>query len=254
MNHTDPTADARVAEARRAVHESLILLPAWDADRVRSLIADLETAVEFRAAASAVVSPPTDRAAETEEERADREETERDHARGDHTYCGITCEVEMPTEHLRNFVIAKGYPGTKGALDELLRRAQVEADGSRVADEEQPETPSMTLAAASVRASVADAQQPATEARSGQPDTGGKATAADVQQMLTRMRANAATHSLDELLRRVAVWAASSEGRDVLLDDLVAGGYRLPHACGNCEGIDPDSCLMNPDRPAAPPA
>ena len=61
--------------------------------------------------------------AETEEQRADREETERDHARGDHTHCGITCEVELPTEHLRNFVIAKGYPGTKGALDELLRRA-----------------------------------------------------------------------------------------------------------------------------------
>jgi hypothetical protein len=22
-----------------------------------------------------------------------------------------------------------------------------------------------------------------------------------------------------------------------------------PHACTNCEGIDPDTCLMNPDRP-----
>jgi len=65
--------------------------------------------------------------AETEEQRADREETERDHARGDHTHCGITCEVELPTEHLRNFVIAKGYPGTKGALDELLRRATNQA-------------------------------------------------------------------------------------------------------------------------------
>src|SRR5690606_3341535 len=60
---------------------------------------------------------------ETDEERADREETERDHARGDHTHCGITCETEMPTEQLRNFVIAKGYPGTKGALAELERRA-----------------------------------------------------------------------------------------------------------------------------------
>ncbi|MFB6787650.1 hypothetical protein ACFCWT_13340 [Streptomyces olivaceus] len=62
-------------------------------------------------------------ATETDEERADREETERDHGRGDHTYCGITCAVELPTEHLRNFVIAKGYPGTKGALAELERRA-----------------------------------------------------------------------------------------------------------------------------------
>ncbi|NUS83700.1 MAG: hypothetical protein HOY75_13375 [Streptomyces sp.] len=80
-----------------------------------------------RLAAEAQPSP------ETEEERADREETERDHARGDHTYCGITCEAELPTEHLRNFVIAKGYPGTKGALDELLRRA---AAGVRQPDTE----------------------------------------------------------------------------------------------------------------------
>jgi hypothetical protein len=63
---------------------------------------------------------------ETDEQRADREETERDHASGDHRYCDQTCEVEFPTEHLRNFVIAKGYPGTKGALDELLRRAAVD--------------------------------------------------------------------------------------------------------------------------------
>ncbi|MCM1974609.1 hypothetical protein [Streptomyces sp. G1] len=73
--------------------------------------------------AAAKAADETQQQPETDEERADREETERDHARGDHTYCGITCEVEMPTEHLRNFVIAKGYPGTKGALDELLRRA-----------------------------------------------------------------------------------------------------------------------------------
>lgn len=79
-----------------------------------------------------------ERIAETEEERADREETERDHARGDHTHCGITCEAEMPTEHLRNFVIAKGYPGTKGALDELLRRSRADAlraDRDRLAAE-----------------------------------------------------------------------------------------------------------------------
>ncbi|MFF7829760.1 hypothetical protein ACFZCM_31545 [Streptomyces rochei] len=71
--------------------------------------------------------------AETDEERADREETERDHARGDHTHCGLTCEVQMPTEHLRNFVIAKGYPGTKGALAELERRAAAGArqDGAQ---------------------------------------------------------------------------------------------------------------------------
>ena len=43
-------ADLLVAEARRAVHESLSFLAAPEADRVRALIADLETAVEGRTA------------------------------------------------------------------------------------------------------------------------------------------------------------------------------------------------------------
>lgn len=55
------------------------------------------------------------------------------------------------------------------------------------------------------------------------------------------------------LLRVVARWAASSEGRDVLVEELADAGYRLPHACGNCEGIDPDTCLKNPDRRKRPP-
>ncbi len=53
----------------------------------------------------------------------DQHETERAHAEGEHAFCGVTCEVEFPTEMLRNFILAKGYPGTAGALDELLRRA-----------------------------------------------------------------------------------------------------------------------------------
>jgi len=68
MTRPDHTAaDALVAEARRAVHESLILLPAWEADRVRSLLADLETAVEGRTAmrfAEPAVQAPADQAAE----------------------------------------------------------------------------------------------------------------------------------------------------------------------------------------------
>jgi hypothetical protein len=44
------TADRMVVDARRAVHESLVRLPAWDADHVRGLLADLETAVEARTA------------------------------------------------------------------------------------------------------------------------------------------------------------------------------------------------------------
>lgn len=77
-------------------------------------------------------------------------------------------------------------------------------------------------------------------------------TASDVQHLLTRMRADTASTTLTDLLRLLAVWAASSEGRDVLIDDLITAGYRLPHACGNCDGIDPGTCLTNPDRAAAP--
>ncbi|MEU0992286.1 hypothetical protein [Streptomyces sp. NPDC005953] len=62
-------------------------------------------------------------APETDEQRADREETARLHAADDHQYCDVTCEIAMPTEAMRNFVIAHGYPGTAGALAELLRRA-----------------------------------------------------------------------------------------------------------------------------------
>ncbi|NUP18367.1 MAG: hypothetical protein HOZ81_20245 [Streptomyces sp.] len=63
---TEPTAaaDALVAEARRAVHEALVVLPAPEADRVRSLIADLETAVEGRTAIRftvAAAAKPADR-------------------------------------------------------------------------------------------------------------------------------------------------------------------------------------------------
>lgn len=65
-NDDAATADDLVAEARRAIHESLIFLAAPEADRVRSLIADLETAVEVRTAirmSAPVPSPPADRAA-----------------------------------------------------------------------------------------------------------------------------------------------------------------------------------------------
>lgn len=50
-------------------------------------------------------------------------EEEQAHAEGEHAFCGPTCEVEFPTELLRNSILAKGYPGTAGILDELLRRA-----------------------------------------------------------------------------------------------------------------------------------
>ncbi|NUU26026.1 MAG: hypothetical protein HOV68_31685 [Streptomycetaceae bacterium] len=80
--------------------------------------------------------PADDQTEETDEQRADRLETERDHAAGDHQYCGVTCEAEFPSDMLRNGILAKGYPGTAGMLDELLRRvatAAVLPDTSRAA-------------------------------------------------------------------------------------------------------------------------
>ncbi|WP_328962940.1 hypothetical protein [Streptomyces virginiae] len=57
------------------------------------------------------------------EHAADEQETAAEHARGEHEHCGPTCEVQFPSAALRNFILAKGYPGTAGMLDELLRRA-----------------------------------------------------------------------------------------------------------------------------------
>ncbi|MFH9413989.1 hypothetical protein [Streptomyces rochei] len=65
----------------------------------------------------------TDQTTETDEQRTDREEIERDHARGDHSGCGVECEAIIPTEHLRNMLLYQALPGAGGALAELERRA-----------------------------------------------------------------------------------------------------------------------------------
>lgn len=54
-------------------------------------------------------------------------EAEQAHARGEHRWCDITCREAMGTEEMTNFVVARGYPGTAGALRELLRRAAEDA-------------------------------------------------------------------------------------------------------------------------------
>lgn len=56
-------------------------------------------------------------------EPCDRHETEQAHADGEHELCDVTCEVKFPSEEMRNFLVAKGYPGTAGMLAELERRA-----------------------------------------------------------------------------------------------------------------------------------
>jgi len=53
----------------------------------------------------------------------DRHETERAHTEGEHAFCGPTCEVEFPSDKLRNTILYRAIPGSAGMLDELLRRA-----------------------------------------------------------------------------------------------------------------------------------
>lgn len=45
------------------------------------------------------------------------------HAEGEHAFCGPTCEVEFPSDKLRNTILHRALPGAAGMLDELLRRA-----------------------------------------------------------------------------------------------------------------------------------
>lgn len=60
---------------------------------------------------------------ETDEERADRLETESEHAAGIHGHCGVTCEEEFPSDMLRNTILVRAIPGSATMLDELIRRA-----------------------------------------------------------------------------------------------------------------------------------
>ena len=70
---------------------------------------------------------------ESDEEKEEREETERAHNSGDHQYCGPTCEVEFPSEMLRNAILHRAFPGSGRMLDELIRRAVAEAVGQDAA-------------------------------------------------------------------------------------------------------------------------
>lgn len=82
---------------------------------------------EYLARRRRVLAAVTEDEPETEEQRADREETERAHTAGDHEYCGPRCEVEFPSDMLRNTILYAALPGSATMLDELLRRATGEA-------------------------------------------------------------------------------------------------------------------------------
>jgi hypothetical protein len=68
----------------------------------------------------------------------DAHEAAQAHARGEHRWCDITCREAMGTEEMTNFVVAKGFPGTAGALRELLRRAAEDAANALAGREVPP--------------------------------------------------------------------------------------------------------------------
>ncbi|MGW1546635.1 hypothetical protein [Streptomyces sp. NPDC002346] len=121
--------------ARDAVYSAL-MWPKWNqqteshgvgADKAKELLDAMETEAAALAVARQILGTPAAPAVteepETEEQRADRLATERDHTAGDHQYCGLTCEAEFPSDMLRNAILARAIPGSARMLDELLRRA-----------------------------------------------------------------------------------------------------------------------------------
>jgi hypothetical protein len=78
-------------------------------------------------------------------------EEEQAHAEGEHAFCGITCEIVMPSAPMYNSIIAHGIPGTAGMLNELLRRAaagllptaEERAPGPDVVAYRRPDQPNM---------------------------------------------------------------------------------------------------------------
>ncbi|WP_405676876.1 DUF6011 domain-containing protein [Streptomyces sp. NBC_01511] len=85
--------------------------------------ADTERVVAAIRAASGVQPDTRPTTAETDEQRADRLETEQEHAAGDHEHCGVTCEAKFSGDMLRNGILWCAVPGSAAMLDELLRRA-----------------------------------------------------------------------------------------------------------------------------------
>jgi hypothetical protein len=102
--------------------------PRLVAEVLRELLA-VETQTETRTPCSQPNACDGDELCGTHEE-------EQAHAEGEHEYCGITCETQMPSAPMYNAIVAHGIPGTGGMLDELLRRAA--AGLLPTAEERQP--------------------------------------------------------------------------------------------------------------------
>ncbi|MGW1135632.1 hypothetical protein [Streptomyces griseoluteus] len=183
MNQPDPTADRLVAEARRAVHESLILLSAWEGDRVRALIADLETAVESRAAMRAAAQSPADRAAEEQpagpllvspppDHAALREQIRRVCAEAD----GFSYENLEPHDYQTHADAVLALLPESGRAATLLDAAEAVAALREKTDVHVAVYPrydarqksALSDAEALLRRLAAEAPQPDTEARGGQ--------------------------------------------------------------------------------------
>lgn len=60
--------------------------------------------------------------------------TLEDHRSGIHKYCNVDCEDAMPSQLMYNSIVVYGLPGTKGMLNELMKRA---AEGRDMPDRVQ---------------------------------------------------------------------------------------------------------------------
>ncbi|MFG3136072.1 hypothetical protein ACGFZA_07595 [Streptomyces sp. NPDC048211] len=107
---------------------------------------------------------PTTPADETEEQRIDREQTERAHAEGEHAFCGVTCEATFPSDMLRNGILCRAVPGSATMLDELLRRAARLVLGTT---DQQPTTVDRAAVLTSTLREVLDTFGPMTEVYGG---------------------------------------------------------------------------------------
>lgn len=133
--YTPPAHYTDMPHCDRGEWESKARERGWAHDTVngRWLCPSCVAAAEQRAADLADISDEPDAEPGTPDD-AERERLQDEaeiaamHEHGDHSACGVACEVSLPSEYLRNFMLRRAYPGAGGALDELLRRERAVRD------------------------------------------------------------------------------------------------------------------------------
>lgn len=176
---------------------------------------------------------------DTEEEREDRLQTERDHDAGFHEHCGVTCEEHFPSDMLRNGILCRAIPGSTTMLDELIRRA---THWTGTHDFEQnPHAPSTVQVC-----------------RCGKWPDHHIHTDDPLRCSCDEHRyAGTWNHEQRERVRRELLTQDGKGhlwGTDLLepdefgeqADAILTVLGKIPHSCDNCEGVDPNTCLTAP--------